>query len=115
MQNLVKVFKALGDQNRIRILKLLQDQPMSVGELTAVLGISQPCVSRHLRQLREAGLVTDERRALWTVYRLSTAAANEYVPVLLRHISRWANQDSEINRDQRLARRVERRAPRRRA
>ncbi len=80
-----------------------------------MLGISQPAVSRHLRQLAEAGLVADERRALWTVYRLSTAATNEYVPVLLRHISRWANQDSRVGADQRLARRAGRRAPRRRA
>lgn len=115
MQNLVKVFKALGDANRIRILKMLQEQPMSVGDLTAVLGIAQPCVSRHLHQLKEAGLVVDERRALRSRYRLATAAANQYVPVLLRHISRWANQDSKINQDQRLARRVERRSAQKRA
>jgi ArsR family transcriptional regulator, arsenate/arsenite/antimonite-responsive transcriptional repressor len=114
MQNLVKVFKALGDANRIRILKLLQEKPMSVSGLTAVLGIAQPCVSRHLRQLKEAGLVEDQRRVPCTEYRLSAAAVNEYVPVLLRHISRWANQDSTIGEDQRLARRVDRRAPRRR-
>jgi ArsR family transcriptional regulator len=115
MQNLVKVFKALGDGNRIRILKMLQEKPMSVGDLTAVLGISQPCVSRHLHQLKEAGLVEDRRRALWTNYRLATAAANQYVPVLLRHISRWANQDSKVSADQRLARRVGRRSARKRA
>jgi len=115
MHNLVKVFKALGDANRIRILKMLQDQPMTVGDLTSVLGIAQPCVSRHLHQLKEAGLVVDERRALWTTYRLATAAANQYVPVLLRHISRWANQDSKISQDQRTARRVERRAANKRA
>ncbi|HTY09286.1 MAG TPA: metalloregulator ArsR/SmtB family transcription factor [Candidatus Edwardsbacteria bacterium] len=114
MQNLVKVFKALGDSNRIRILKMLQERPMSVTDLTAILGISQPCVSRHLRQLKEAGLVVDERRALWTNYRLATTAANEYVPSLLRCIGRWANQDSTVGEDQRLARRVERRGPRRR-
>jgi ArsR family transcriptional regulator, arsenate/arsenite/antimonite-responsive transcriptional repressor len=115
MQNLVKVFKALGDGNRIRILKMLQEKPMAVGDLTTVLGISQPSVSRHLHQLKEAGLVVDERQALWTNYRLATAAANEYVPVLLRHISRWANQDSKVNQDQQLARQVERRTAKKRA
>lgn len=99
MRNLVKVFKALGDQNRIRILKMLQGKPLSVGELTAVLGISQPAVSRHLHQLAEAGLVEASRRALWVTYRLTRSSSNQYVPVLLRHIGRWANQDSQINQD----------------
>lgn len=100
MKNLVKVFKALGDQNRIRILKMLQDNPRSVNELTTVLGISQPSVSRHLHQLKDAGLVEDKREALWVNYRLSAAATNEYVPILLKHITQWANQDSMISEDQ---------------
>lgn len=110
MRNLVKVFKALGDQNRIRILKMLQDKPMSVGELTAVLGISQPGVSRHLRQLAEAGLVEARRDALWVTYRLPRAADNGYVPVLLRHIGRWANQDSLVSSDHCRMRKVDRRS-----
>ncbi len=109
MRNLVKVFKALGDTNRIRILKMLQSKPMSVGELTAVLGISQPAVSRHLRQLRESGLVEDRRDALWTTYRLTRNSGNQYVPVLLRHIGRWANQDSQVSRDHSRMGKVDRR------
>lgn len=111
MRNLVKVFKALGDQNRIRILKMLQGKPMSVGELTAVLGISQPAVSRHLRQLAEAGLVEARRQALWTTYRLTHSSSNQYVPVLLRHIGRWANQDSQISQDHSRAGQVARLGP----
>ncbi len=99
MKNLVKVFKALSDQNRIRILKMLQEKPMNVNELTSILGISQPCVSRHLHQLKNAGLVEDKRDTLWVNYRLSSAAANQYVPILLRHITQWANQDSMVSDD----------------
>ncbi|MDI6740558.1 MAG: metalloregulator ArsR/SmtB family transcription factor [Candidatus Edwardsbacteria bacterium] len=109
MKNLVKVFKALSDPNRIRILKMLQEKPMSVNELTAVLGISQPCVSRHLHLLKEAGLVEDRREALWINYRLAGRADNVYVPVLLAHISRWANQDSLISEDHRKMKKVDRR------
>jgi ArsR family transcriptional regulator len=115
MRNLVKVFKALGDQNRIRILKMLQDEPMSVGQLTAVLGISQPAVSRHLRQLREAGLVEDRRSALWVTYRLTRQHQNQYVPVLLRHLVGWANQDSQVSSDHRKMGRVGRSSHRRAA
>lgn len=109
MKNLVQVFKALGDQNRIRILKMLQEKPMSVNELTKVLGITQPCVSRHLHQLKNAGLVEDKREALWINYRLSTVAANEYVPILLKHITQWANQDSLVNDDHKKMKKVDRR------
>ena len=109
MQNLVKVFPALGDRNRIRIIKMLQEKPMSVNELTAVLGISQPSVSRHLHLLKGAGLVEDKRDALWVNYRLSAAAANEYVPILLKHITRWANQDSMVSQDHKKMKKVDRR------
>jgi ArsR family transcriptional regulator len=111
MQNLVKVFKALGDQNRIRILKMLQNNPRSVNELTTVLGISQPSVSRHLHQLKDAGLVEDKRDALWVNYRLSSAAANEYVPILLKHITQWANQDSLVSDDHLMMERICRKSP----
>jgi len=108
MKNLVLVFKALGDKNRIRILKMLQEQPMSVNGLTSVLGISQPCVSRHLHQLKNAGLVEDKRDALWVNYRLSSAAANQYVPILLRHITQWANQDSMVSDDHKKMKKADR-------
>lgn len=111
MKNLVKVFKALGDQNRIRILKMLQDNPRSVNELTTVLGISQPSVSRHLHQLKDAGLVEDKRDALWVNYRLSAAATNEYVPILLKHITQWANQDSMVSDDHIRMNKVCRKSP----
>lgn len=111
MRNLVKVFKALGDQNRIRILKMLQGKSLSVGEMTAVLGISQPAVSRHLRQLAEAGLVEARRDALWVTYRLTRSSDNQYVPILLRHIGRWANQDSQINQDHSRAGQISRLGP----
>lgn len=111
MRNLVKVFKALGDQNRVRIIKMLQGKPMSVGELTAVLGISQPAVSRHLRQLAEAGLVEARRHALWVTYRLAGTSQNQYVPVLLKHIGRWANRDSQVSRDHSRMVQVARRPP----
>ncbi|PZF79977.1 ArsR/SmtB family transcription factor [Jiangella anatolica] len=51
-------FGVLADPARRRILDLLRDRPRLVGELTAAVGLSQPGTSKHLRVLREAGLVT---------------------------------------------------------
>jgi DNA-binding transcriptional ArsR family regulator len=54
-------FEALGDPQRRAILTLLADGPRAVGELAAELPVSRPAVSFHLRLLREAGLVEEER------------------------------------------------------
>ncbi len=63
-------FEALGDANRRRILSLLGEQDRSVGELARELPISRPAVSRHLRLLKDAGLVGEEARGTRRVYRL---------------------------------------------
>ena len=63
-------FEALGDANRRRILRLLAEGSRSVGELAADLPISRPAVSRHLRLLREAGLVTERPRGTRRIYEL---------------------------------------------
>jgi DNA-binding transcriptional ArsR family regulator len=63
-------FEALGDPNRRLILALLRDRGRSVGELADALPISRPAVSRHLRLLRDAGLVVEEPRGTRRIYRL---------------------------------------------
>ncbi|MGQ0744098.1 MAG: ArsR/SmtB family transcription factor [Acidimicrobiales bacterium] len=63
-------FEALSNPNRHSILELLRDGPRSVGELADDMPISRPAVSRHLRLLREAGLVTEEPQGTRNVYRL---------------------------------------------
>jgi DNA-binding transcriptional ArsR family regulator len=55
------VFSALADPARLRIVQLLGDAPRRAGELAAAVGVSAPAMSRHLRALLEAGIVTDER------------------------------------------------------
>ncbi|HEX7172208.1 MAG TPA: metalloregulator ArsR/SmtB family transcription factor [Candidatus Limnocylindria bacterium] len=63
-------FEALGDPRRRAILTLLGDGPRAVGQLADALPISRPAVSFHLRLLREAGMVEEERRGTRRIYRL---------------------------------------------
>ena len=63
-------FEALGDPNRRQILTLLSDGARSVQEIAEALPISRPAVSRHLRLLKEAGLVAEEPRGTRRIYRL---------------------------------------------
>ena len=74
---LERLFKALADRNRLRILNCLlqaNGEPVCVCEFQPTLGISQPTVSHHLKQLVEAGLLEREKRGTFAYYRLKPGA-----------------------------------------
>jgi len=78
-------FEALGDPNRREILSLLGRGDKSVQEITAELLISRPAVSRHLRLLKEAGLVDEEPKGTRRVYHLQEQGV-EAVQAYLEHV-----------------------------
>src|SRR6516165_12682482 len=63
--------EAAGEETRLRILCLLEAAELTVSELVAILGQSQPRVSRHLRLLVEAGLAARQREGAWAFFRLA--------------------------------------------
>ena len=65
-----RLFKALADETRLRIVALLAHGELCVCHLEEALGLSQPKVSRHLATLRAAGVVEDRREGTWVYYRL---------------------------------------------
>ena len=65
------LFRLLGDEARLRLLRLLSQERLNVSELTAVLGIAQSGVSRHVGLLRDAGLVSEEREGGFTFLRFT--------------------------------------------
>lgn len=65
------VLSALSDESRRTLLEALRGGPATAGELAALLPIARPGVSRHLRALREAGLVQVRQEAQWRLYSLS--------------------------------------------
>lgn len=96
MRDLIRVLKACGDPNRMRILKMLQQREMCVCELTEALGIAQPSVSRHLKIMEDAELVAHRRDGLWINYQLNAESTNPYARVMLRHLREWLDDDPEI-------------------
>ena len=72
---LVGALRAAGETTRLRLLALLADGEHTVKDLTEILGQSQPRVSRHLKLLADAGLVTRNAEGAWAYYRLADAAA----------------------------------------
>jgi ArsR family transcriptional regulator len=67
------LFKALAEPIRLRILVLLSDGELCVCDLTALLELPQPTISRHMGKLKQLGLVTDRRNGRWVHYRLADA------------------------------------------
>jgi DNA-binding transcriptional ArsR family regulator len=89
---MVTVFEVLAEPRRRQILDLVRDRERSVGELVAELSATQPAVSKHLRVLREAGLVearADEQRRL---YRLSPGPLRELDAWLAPYRQAWADR-----------------------
>ncbi len=70
MKELLSLFKALSDETRLRILKLLEHGELCVCDITAALDMIQSKVSFHLRALREAGILKDRREGKWMHYRI---------------------------------------------
>jgi len=97
MKELNKIFKALADINRVRILKLLEKRKMCVCELAFVLGVSQPAISKQLKKLCNAGLIDCEQDGFWTNYFIKPNG--QYTKKLLSVLSGWANDDTIIKDD----------------
>jgi DNA-binding transcriptional ArsR family regulator len=67
---LIEIYRCLCDETRLRILHLLQCQPLCVCHLQAALDLPQVAVSKHLAYLRRRGLVATRRHEQWAIYRL---------------------------------------------
>jgi len=97
MKDFIKVMKALSDSNRVKILKMLQHKIMCVCEMQTALGIAQPTVSKHLKMLEDAGLVTFKKDGLWTNYYLTDGRCSPYAASLLGNLKHWIEDDPEIH------------------
>lgn len=65
-----EIFKALGDQNRLRMVNILKDVPLCVCDIENALHLSQTNVSRHLKILRDLHIVKTEKKQQWVYYSL---------------------------------------------
>jgi len=70
MNDLLTIFKALSDETRLRVIKLLESGELCVCDIFTALDMSQPKVSFHLNVLKEAGFLKDRKQGRWTHYRL---------------------------------------------
>jgi len=88
-----RVMKALSDPGRVVVIKLLARKNLCVCEITALLGLAQPTVSKHLRVLEEAGLISREKEGPWINFRLADGSDSPYAATLLDHLDTWLEED----------------------
>lgn len=89
-----KFGKGIGNEHRYRMLMALVKGPMTVGDLTEVVGLTQPAVSQHLKTLRESGLVTDEKRGQEVYYALNAEYTLSLLTALVRDMEKSRQQNT---------------------
>jgi DNA-binding transcriptional ArsR family regulator len=94
------LYRLLGDEARLRLLRVLAKERLNVTELTGVLGLAQSGVSRHLGLLKDAGLVLEERDGGFSYYRLSTALRDGSLSAALQQQFDASAGDASVRADE---------------
>jgi DNA-binding transcriptional ArsR family regulator len=94
---MLETFAALAEPNRLRIIELLRAGARPVGDIGEQLGLRQPQVSKHLRVLKEAGLVAVQPRAQQRVYELRPAPLLELHEWLEQYRSLWDERFHQLD------------------
>jgi ArsR family transcriptional regulator, arsenate/arsenite/antimonite-responsive transcriptional repressor len=102
MRDVVTIARALSDENRVRILAILEGQELCVCQVIELLGLAPSTVSKHLSILKHARLIDGRKHGRWMYYRL----ADEDVPAVAKDTIGWAL--NALGRDKQRAKDAER-------
>ena len=108
MEKLSFVFKALADSNRIRILKVLEERPLCVCEITDVLKLAPSTVSKHLSILKSGGFLLDDKQGRWVEYRLNSKPDEPSITQLLQLLKNWFNDNEQVLKDKQMIKNLDR-------
>lgn len=107
MKDLIKAVKAVSDETRIRILKVLLERECCVCEVMQALNISQSRASRNLGILEDAGFIKSRRDGLWIVYSINEQIVNGYAASLIEMLRNSLLKEEIVFQDrQRLSQAV---------
>lgn len=99
MENILRIFKALSDETRLRILILVAQAELCVCEVTQILNMGQSRISRHLNILRDAGLVEARRQGTWMFYRLTEGEGSEHHMRIVEVLRNWTAANDLVAAD----------------
>lgn len=95
MQHLVDIFKALGEDTRLKIVSMLFHNEMCVDDLIKSLELSQSAVSHHVKVLRQAGLLNIRRKGKWTFYSINKSGLDNLEESLQQWLMDMANTGNQ--------------------
>lgn len=93
-----RLFQALGDKTRLRLLNLMGEQELCVCFFVEILAQPQPKISRHLAYLRKTGVVTSRREGKWMHYRIALPS-NPHAREVLQGVLEWLSEDKVMQAD----------------
>lgn len=99
MEEKTKIFKALSDINRLRILKALQTKSLCVCEIKELLGLANSTVSQHLKILKESGFILEKKEGKWVNYMINQRPADQRINSILSSLDFWISDDQIIIKD----------------
>lgn len=96
--NKTKIFKALSDANRLRILKILQARPLYACEIKDVLNLAASTVSKHLSILKESGFIVMVKEGKWINFKINPKPSDQRIASILSSLDFWiADNDTILN------------------
>lgn len=108
MRQVSNLYKALSDQNRLRILMMLREKPLCVCEIVNILQLANSTVSKHLSILRNMDLIMDEKEGRWVNYRLATPAESDLITGVMDQLADLFKGDDTIMSDRKALMDVDR-------
>jgi ArsR family transcriptional regulator, arsenate/arsenite/antimonite-responsive transcriptional repressor len=97
--NSTKLFKALSDINRLRILKALQSRILCACEIRELLGLANSTVSQHLDVLKDAGFIIDQKDGRWVNYMINPRPNDVRINSVLSSLDFWINDENLVIKD----------------
>ena len=111
MRDLIKAFKALSDETRLRILSLLMERECCVCEVMQALDISQTRASRNLSALYDAGFLKLRKDGLWSLYSIDREGMKEYFSQLVEAVKKALEGNKVVAQDRERLKKAERVGP----
>jgi len=103
-----KLFKALSDPNRLRILKMLQMKELCVCEIRDVLQLATSTVSKHLSVLKDAGFITESKNGKWVNYQINSEPTDSRIISIMMKLDFWIGDEEILKTDKEKVRHVDR-------
>ena len=108
MNDKTKIFKALSDPNRLRIIKALQTKYLCVCEIKELLNLANSTVSQHLKILKDTGFIIEEKEGKWVNYMINPRPTDQRISSLLSSLDFWIDDEEMIIEDKKKVKNLDR-------